>query len=318
MKNNIATRLSIGGVLAAFAFAATTASAAERSFAERKALFRSADRNYVFVALHRASWRDAPENSIPAIEAAIAMGADMVEIDVKRTKDGVYVLSHDQTVDRCTDATGKISEMTFEELGRLNLKSGQGGRWGRPTDVKYPTLEEALRTTKGRIMVNLDHCWNFQPDMIEMCRKVGVQDEVILKGGGGVKRVKERDFGAEPWKAVESGEFVYMPIVAIDENDATGLGKLREWSEIPCVKVYEIVAKKDLPDEGNPAKLASKPRLWINTMWGSLCAGHDDNASVKGDPAKDGWGWALDKGATVIQTDNPRPLLKWLESVGRR
>jgi glycerophosphoryl diester phosphodiesterase len=53
-------------------------------------------------------------------------------------------------------------------------------------------------------------------------------------------------------------------------------------------------------------------------MWGSLCAGHDDNASVKGDPAKDGWGWALDKGATVIQTDNPRPLLKWLESVGRR
>ena len=39
---------------------------------------------------------------------------------------------------------------------------------------------------------------------------------------------------------------------------------------------------------------------------------------VEGDPAKDGWGWAIDKGATVIQTDNPRPLLKWLESVGRR
>ncbi len=56
--------------------------------------------DYVMVISHRGDWRNYPENSIPAIESVIRMGVDIVEIDVKRTKDGVLVLSHDQTINR--------------------------------------------------------------------------------------------------------------------------------------------------------------------------------------------------------------------------
>ena len=56
---------------------------------------------YVVVACHRGDWRNYPENSIPAIESIIRMGADIMELDLKLTKDSVLVLSHDWTIDRC-------------------------------------------------------------------------------------------------------------------------------------------------------------------------------------------------------------------------
>ena len=63
----------------------------------------------ILVASHRADWRHHPENSIPAIESVIKMGVDIVEIDVAMTSDGILVLSHDGTVDRCTNGSGPIS-----------------------------------------------------------------------------------------------------------------------------------------------------------------------------------------------------------------
>ena len=57
---------------------------------------------YVVVASHRGDWRNYPENSIPAIESVIRMGVDIMELDLKLTKDSVLVLCHDHTIDRTT------------------------------------------------------------------------------------------------------------------------------------------------------------------------------------------------------------------------
>ena len=65
---------------------------------------------HVIIAAHRGDWRNYPENSLPSIESVIRMGADIMELDLKMTKDSVLVLSHDVTVDRCTDGTGKVSD----------------------------------------------------------------------------------------------------------------------------------------------------------------------------------------------------------------
>ena len=59
--------------------------------------------DYVVVISHRGDWRNYPENSIPAIESVIRMGVDMMELDVKMTKDSVLVLMHDKTIDRMTN-----------------------------------------------------------------------------------------------------------------------------------------------------------------------------------------------------------------------
>ena len=84
---------------------------------------------YVVVACHRGDWRNYPENSIPAIESIIRMGADIMELDLKLTKNSVLVLSHDKTIDRCTNGTGEVSGYTLEELKAFaktpSLKPGE-------------------------------------------------------------------------------------------------------------------------------------------------------------------------------------------------
>ena len=91
---------------------------------------------YVVVAVHRGDWRNWPENSIPAIESVIAMEADIVEIDIHRTKDSVLVLCHDGNVLRTTNfsrvfrdqpgKSAKISDLTLEEIKMLSLKRAHG------------------------------------------------------------------------------------------------------------------------------------------------------------------------------------------------
>ena len=61
----------------------------------------------------------------------------------------------------------------------------------------------------------------------------------------------------------------------------------------------------------------SGPRIWLNTLWDSLCAGHTDEHGFNGD-ADGSWGWCLKHGATMIQTDRPAELMRYLEAQGRR
>lgn len=106
-----------------------------------------------------------PENSIEAILSCIAMGVDVIEIDVRATKDGVLVLSHDDTLTRCTDwkfrkytepenfpASDKICDWTFDQIKQLHLLDGNL----KATTCRMPTLEEAIRVASGKIMLLLD------------------------------------------------------------------------------------------------------------------------------------------------------------------
>ncbi|HOU53508.1 MAG TPA: Ca2+-dependent phosphoinositide-specific phospholipase C [Myxococcota bacterium] len=95
----------------------------------------------VMVAAHRGDHRRHPENSLGGIRGAAAIGASLAEIDVRETRDGALVLMHDPTVDRTTDGSGPVSEMTLAEVRELRL-TGPGG--DGPEDRQVPTFEEAL------------------------------------------------------------------------------------------------------------------------------------------------------------------------------
>jgi glycerophosphoryl diester phosphodiesterase len=92
------------------------------------------------VVAHRGASVEQPENTIAAFEAAIDAGADAVEFDVRMTADGHAVVMHDPDVSRTTDATGLVSEMTLEDVRKLDV----------------PTLEEALRCLSGRAAVDIE------------------------------------------------------------------------------------------------------------------------------------------------------------------
>lgn len=70
----------------------------------------------------------------------MAAGAEILECDVRHTKDGVLVVCHDETIDATTTGQGRIADMTYDEILQYNLKD----RAGKPTDEKMPTLEEYL------------------------------------------------------------------------------------------------------------------------------------------------------------------------------
>ena len=107
-------------------------------------LLRKGDKS-ILVVSHRADWRNAPENSLQAIQNCIDMGVDMVEIDLKKTKDGHLILMHDKTIDRTTTGKGKPENYTLEELRQFRLKSGAGHK----TRHQIPTFEEVMTLCKG-------------------------------------------------------------------------------------------------------------------------------------------------------------------------
>ncbi|MDR0700648.1 MAG: PKD domain-containing protein [Tannerella sp.] len=101
---------------------------------------------------HAGKQNGIPENSIEAIQKAIEAGADMVEIDVRTTADGHFVLMHDATVNRTTNASGNVKDKTLAQLKSYKLRAANGTL----TSCTVPSLEEALLTGRGKIFFNLD------------------------------------------------------------------------------------------------------------------------------------------------------------------
>lgn len=110
---------------------------------------------------HRSYWRMYPENSVPAILAAIDYGCDIVELDVRATKDGVCVLSHDRNLGRCTNATGELAKMNVDEIEYdkikdLRLKFATGGSSAMTSDEVICRFDDCIKLCEGKIMINLD------------------------------------------------------------------------------------------------------------------------------------------------------------------
>jgi glycerophosphoryl diester phosphodiesterase len=104
---------------------------------------RFEDRDTPAIVAHRGASATHPENTLPAFEQAIALGAGFVELDVRRSADGVAVVMHDQTLDRTTDGSGPVQARTAAELGALSAGSDA-------VPATVPTLAEALRLASGR------------------------------------------------------------------------------------------------------------------------------------------------------------------------
>jgi glycerophosphoryl diester phosphodiesterase len=101
---------------------------------------------------HRGDMKNAPENTIPAFESAVKLGAHQIEFDVQLSKDGELVIMHDATVDRTTDGNGAVSDHRFEELRALDA-----GSWFGPefAGTRIPTLRETLDAIPETILCNV-------------------------------------------------------------------------------------------------------------------------------------------------------------------
>lgn len=106
----------------------------------------------ILTCAHRSNNGELPENSISAINKAIAEGIAMVEIDIRKTRDGELVLMHDATIDRTTDGTGNVSDYTLQDIQKFKLYSDNGVL----SNEKVPSLKEVLAVARGKVYIDLD------------------------------------------------------------------------------------------------------------------------------------------------------------------
>ncbi|MBC3941427.1 glycerophosphodiester phosphodiesterase family protein [Sphingomonas albertensis] len=135
-------------------------------------------RPYVIVLAHRACWGAAPEVSVSAIRQCLVIGADQVEIDVRESKDGVLVLMHDETVDRTTNGSGRVADLTAQQIRSLRLKRGAGGPDANLTEEHVPTLDEGLVAARGKLLVNLHLKAAPETKVAASVRRLGMEGKV--------------------------------------------------------------------------------------------------------------------------------------------
>lgn len=102
---------------------------------------------------HRGATGYAPENTIAAFDKAIEMKSDYIEMDIQRSKDGELVIIHDITVDRTTDGSGYIKDLTLNQLSNLDAGSWKGDEF---SGEKIPTFDEILDKYHGKIGILLE------------------------------------------------------------------------------------------------------------------------------------------------------------------
>lgn len=141
----------------------------------------------IHVIAHRGGAGLRPENTLAAFSHAVAIGADVIEMDVQPTADGAIVCIHDATVDRTTDGRGRVDSFTLDELRKLDAGhnwSGDGGRSFpyRGQAIRIPTLEEVFsRFPRTRMIVEMKHGGPaLARPLCDLVRRSGMTDKALV------------------------------------------------------------------------------------------------------------------------------------------
>lgn len=254
----------------------------------------------VLVAAHRGDWRNYAENTLEGIKSAINLGADIVEIDLRRTKDGELILMHDSKLDRTTNGKGRVEDMTLSEIKKLNVKNGVAG----VTPYKVPTFREVMSACKGRALFDLDKAFEYFDQVMEILEETGTASQAIMKSREPADTVIAR-YGRHLDK------IIYKPLVKLDKPESVDVVRDMLTKLNPKVMELGYVDTINLQAPVVSDMLRGKVRIWYNSLWSTLAGGHDDFASLR-HPSK-GWGFLVDSlGAGVIQTDQTHRVINYL------
>jgi glycerophosphoryl diester phosphodiesterase len=235
----------------------------------------------VVAIAHRGEHLHHPENTVPAFEEAIRLGADFIEVDVRTTLDGKLVLSHDATVDRCTDGHGKVSEMTFDQVEALDAGIKSAPEFA---GTRIPTFDQVLDLAHGKIGVYVDVKNASARDLVAHIDGHGMTDRVVIYCGLDLARQIQ---SLNPRLKV-------MPESSSVDHATTLVEQLH-----PKVIAFDA---RDFKTEIIAVAKRANAEIYVDRM------GPTD--------APEGWQSAIDAGADGIQTDRPGPLVEYLRRKG--
>ncbi len=262
-----------------------------------------ASREKIILTAHRGcSAGNIPCNIIPAFEAALQAGADMIEIDVEMSADGKLFIFHPGMERAHLGIDSRICNMTAEEISRLRYVNYDRA----PTQFGLNTLDELLETFKDRVYINVDKFWGHPREIYQAIKAHGMIEQVVVKSA--------------PNEAVfdflesEAPELPFMPIVSKTHPLHETLCKSK-WNYIGA----EVLFKSEVDEVATEAFIDRMHRdgklIWVNAIIYNhreqLSAGHSDDTAICGDPER-GWGWLARRGFDIIQTDWTASLSDYL------
>lgn len=258
----------------------------------------------VLIAAHRGvSGGNIPFNTMQAFDTALCQGADILETDITVSRDGGLFVFHPKQEINHLNLDIHLEQMGSEEIRQLRYVNFDNDL----TECEIPTLDEFLETYKNRCIINLDHAWDDLPQVIQAVKRHGMEKQILMKAPAKLKYAKMMEELAP--------EMMFMPLLKEKDEFSCQLEQMKlnfAGSEL-------IFAKEDSPliQEEYVEQQHKKGRfLWVNAILYSykaqLSGGHTDDIAVAGDPEY-GWGWLVDKGFDIIQTDWVLPLRLFLD-----
>ncbi len=256
----------------------------------------------IWVAAHRGWRSEYPENTLPAFKAALDLGVDQIETDVRVSRDGELVLIHDATVDRTTNGTGKVCDKLFAELRALDAGSHMGERF---KGEKIPTLIEFMDLVKDHPTITLDIELKEYPEdgweetSYDVCDRVlkivddyGFADRVVINAFSGKLHEYINDKYGKKYR-----QHVYYPVAHLK----TGMTRdPYEYAYCCCMfkALYSDLNMATKEEFDRMAALGPEP-------WAGACVKDERGVDL-----------AIENGATLITCDNPDVILDLLRKKG--
>ena len=260
---------------------------------------------HVMIFAHRGNWRNSAENSLQAFQDCIDESIDGIEVDLQMTKDSVLVIMHDETIDRTTTGSGKVSDHTLDQLRKLYLLTPIGVK----TRQRIPTFEEMLLLAKDKILIQVDKWKAYGKQVAELAKKHNCERQIILRTTDN-SEVTKRNYGEC------LNNVMVMPVLVCKGGD-TDNKKLEDFTKNYTSPVMSFsFTREDFPILKQITKLKKAGyRIWLNSLWDTFNAGHDDEMAVTN--PDNSYGWLINLGADIIFSDNPMLLKKYLIKINR-
>ncbi len=229
--------------------------------------------NYNLVAAHRGYWANYPENSTAAYNAAVDIGADIVEMDVRLTSDSEMVVFHDACLNRVTNGSGLLSTLPWSYVQSLRLKMTDG----TTTGYRVLSLTDALDLLKGRAVVSIDIKEGgsaFEETMIralKMVKEKNMLNQTIVKGRLTLDDLKTKVLAPAN---IELKDFIYTPVAF--SNTANLERYLTDFLNTKQIYGIELVYKQStnepilqyIPNLKNQGVWVGQYSFWPETSYG--------------------------------------------------
>lgn len=262
-------------------------SASPQSLKKIQKSFRKKAGKEVLVAAHRGDHMEAPENSILSFEHAIRYGTAIVELDIRNSSNDSLMIIHDSSVDRTTQGTGMVEEMSYDKLRELSLINDYTFE---ATAWKIPTLFESLSALKGELLIDLDIKCDKIQEIYATVEKLDMMDQVLFF-------CDEADMN---YVLSQDPKAMVMP-------RARSMEELEQLMKKYDPKVIHIDDSNfDIPEAVALIRSYSKRcRVWANAL------GNRDTEAIQG--SDEGILELRKLGVDVIQTDLPRYVFTLME-----